>query len=166
MIAAVARLRPGSQLGPLCGECARVSSLVYGRDVYLRGKLAKQPFWACVCGARVGCHPDSTRPLGTPASPRLRSLRNDLHAVIDPLWRDQAPVHHRARAESDAYRLRQLARQRVYAFMAEALQINPRDCHVAMFDIARCETAMQAMSAVTYADIAEHANRRLRRGIS
>lgn len=43
-------------------------------------------WWCRGCDARVGCHQNSRRPLGTMANKVLRDKRMEVHALIDPLW--------------------------------------------------------------------------------
>ncbi len=74
-----------------CCACERDvrAALVTGEVVYPhRPDLAGKNFWRCpTCGAYVGCHPGSTRPLGNLPTPELRRARGHIHAVLDPLWK-------------------------------------------------------------------------------
>ena len=74
-----------------CGEnvSARLTS---GREVYPhRSDLYELPFWKCdICLNFVGCHhktKDRTRPLGCIPTAEIKKIRQDLHALIDPVWR-------------------------------------------------------------------------------
>ncbi len=66
--------------------------LTDGREVYphLPG-LFEIPFWKCDdCGNHVGCHhktKNRTAPLGCIPTPEIKKARQDLHRLIDPLWR-------------------------------------------------------------------------------
>lgn len=72
---------------PYCGNACR---LVGGLEIYPhRPDLDHKKFWLCApCDAFVGCHPNTTKALGTPAKPRLRALRKNAHAVFDPIWKN------------------------------------------------------------------------------
>lgn len=76
-----------------CGCQADVSArLTTGKEVYRhRPDLASLPFWKCDgCGNTVGCHhktKDRTRPLGCIPTPELKAARQEIHRVIDPIWK-------------------------------------------------------------------------------
>lgn len=57
-----------------------------------RRDLAGLPFWVHdKCGSMVGTHhktSNPTRPLGILTTPELRRWRRDIHAILDPLWRN------------------------------------------------------------------------------
>lgn len=69
--------------------------LTDGREIYPhRPDLAELPIWKCdACGNYVGTHhrasKDKLAPLGCIASPALRGMRQEIHDVIDPLWRSR-----------------------------------------------------------------------------
>lgn len=75
---------------PLCycgsSSSLRDNKLLYNGKSYGRGKA-----WICnrfpECRGSVGCHPDG-RPLGTIPDPDTKILRQKLHALIDPIWRE------------------------------------------------------------------------------
>ena len=114
-----------------CEDCNRDTRLARGREIYPhRPDLWGDPFWICDgCGARCGCHPDSTRPLGRLANAETRDLRQRVHALLDAEW-CTAP----RRSE---------ARSRAYARLGTALGLKSCDCHVGMFDAATCRRAIE-----------------------
>lgn len=70
---------------PYCGKEAEWvdNSVIYGRRY---GK--SYMMWICrPCDARVGCHQNTKKPLGTLANKELREARMKAHAVVDPLWK-------------------------------------------------------------------------------
>jgi len=71
---------------PMCPYCGSPSRLAEGRVIGRR-----DPIWLCgaypACDSYVGCHPGSTRPLGSLANPQLREMRVTVHRRIDSLWR-------------------------------------------------------------------------------
>jgi zinc-finger-containing domain len=116
--------------GLVCPDCnwpaellTDSSSIYHGRDY--------GPVWVCGagCDTRVGCHPGTTNPKGTLAGPPLRQARQDVHAAFDPLWKGRGT---RVRA-------------RTYAWLAHAMAIAPAECHVSMFDLARCNEAIRVI---------------------
>lgn len=78
-----------------CCGCGKVVAprLTDGRERYPhRPDLHDLPFWKCdACGNFVGCHhktKNRTQPLGTIPTPRIRILRMQIHAELDPLWKE------------------------------------------------------------------------------
>lgn len=71
-----------------CGSSTSIKSnaLIYNGREYGNGKI-----WLCdrfpACRGSVGTHPDG-RPLGIVPTDEVKKLRIKLHAIIDPLWKD------------------------------------------------------------------------------
>src|SRR3990167_7573172 len=71
-----------------CGSSSslRSNALIYNGKEYGNGKI-----WLCdrfpACRGSVGTHPDG-KPLGIVPTEEVKKLRIKLHAVIDPLWKD------------------------------------------------------------------------------
>lgn len=118
-----------------CAECGKeAATLVDGARIYPhRPDLHRRSFWLCDCGAYCGCHPGTTFPLGAPAGRDTRAARVAAHDAFDPMWkvkavRDNLPPH--------------VARQAGYLWLADALGVDVRDCHISHM------TAAQAMRVV------------------
>ena len=61
---------------------------VENKEVYGRNFGKSWMIWLCrTCGARVGCHNNTKKPLGTMAQEDLRKTRIRTHAIIDQLWK-------------------------------------------------------------------------------
>lgn len=87
-----------------------------------RPDLADKKFWACIpCDAFVGCHPGTENPLGSPANKDLRRERSAAHAAFDPIWKEKL-----------------LSRKAAYGWLAEKLQIEPKDCHIGHMNTELC----------------------------
>ena len=76
-----------------CGCLTEVSPrLTGGREIYPhRPDLASLPFWRCdTCGNFVGCHhktADRTRPLGCIPTAEIKTARQRIHTLLDPIWK-------------------------------------------------------------------------------
>ena len=142
---------------PVCQRCRLIARLTTGSEVYRgRADLAEKPVWKCDgCDGYVGCHPGSTRALGTPAGPDLRRARQLLHdRMIDPLWK-HADVcgEYDPEDEAAALKIRQAARSRVYSYLADRLGKSGKDTHTGLFDLLTCRRAWRVLQGRTYADI-------------
>ncbi len=117
-------------LVPVCPYCKVEGVLVrtgYGRR------------WECPmtgCDARVGVHRDSPRaaPLGTMARAALRVERMKAHAAFDPLWQEKPAEFPSRRA--------------AYEWLAKALGVPFKRCHIGEFDEATCVRVLAAISAL------------------
>jgi hypothetical protein len=109
--------RPGN-----CPVCNQKPELVTGAAIYPhRPDLEDKHFWRCSEGhAYVGCHYESTRPLGTLATAAMRKARRRAHAAFDPLARWFS------------------SRQASYQWLAKKLDLAVEDCHIGHFDEATC----------------------------
>jgi len=111
-----------------CPYCGNDAELVGGDVVYPhRPDLADKKIWRCVpCDARVGCHPETTKPLGRLANGPLRRAKMDAHAAFDPIWQ---------RGE--------MKRGDAYGWLATQLGIAKEDCHIGMFDLRQCNKVVE-----------------------
>lgn len=113
-----------------CPYCDREPLLVKGDVIYpKRQDLVNNLYWLCKpCDAYVGCHGDSSRPMGRLANAELRQAKVKAHKVFDPLWKSG-----------------RMTRRQAYAWLATRLDI-PRDqTHIGMFDVETCLKVVQIM---------------------
>ena len=117
---------------PICPYCNSKSERVYGDKIYpRRPDLWAQIFYRCKpCKAWVGTHKNSNgKPLGRLANLELRRAKGKAHAAFDRLWK--------AKMQRDDCSKSQ-ARKAGYRWLAEQLEIDPKDCHIGMFDVEMC----------------------------
>ena len=142
---------------PECTTCNQTSRLTTGKEVYPhRPDLYAKSIYVCDgCNGRVGCHPDTTTALGTPANGALRKERSATHALIDPIWRhsSKSPCYERGMSRKSIKGIQRKARTRVYSFMAEKMGLRDDQAHIGMFDIEQCQVARAAFHGVSYDDI-------------
>lgn len=67
--------------------------LTDGKEIYPHRKdLEDLPFWKCdTCGNFVGCHhktTNRTQPLGCIPTPEIKSARQHIHKLLDPIWQN------------------------------------------------------------------------------
>jgi len=83
-------------------------------------------FYSCsnwpMCDILVGCHPDTTNPLGTPADQKTRDWRIKAHEAFDSLWKDK-----------------EMTRKDAYQWMKTAMGVQSKDAHIGMFDLEMCK---------------------------
>lgn len=91
------RLKPMSERRTIyCCACRNDVSarLTDGSEVYPhRNDLSSLPFWKCDnCSNFVGCHhktKNRTNPLGIIATKEIKSARQHIHSVLDPIWKNK-----------------------------------------------------------------------------
>lgn len=112
-----------------CPYCQEPARLVTGKEIYShRADLHALPIYACLpCGAHVGCHPGTTRPLGRLANAELRKAKMAAHAAFDPIWKSG-----------------QMKRKQAYRWLAEQLGIAVNDCHIGEFEADMCKRVVEA----------------------
>ena len=113
-----------------CPYCEARAKLVTGKEIYPhRPDLYQLNFYQCKpCDAYVGCHKngDGKQPLGRLANAELRKAKSEAHAMFDSIWRDKY-----------------MKRGSAYAWLADMLEIDPKDCHIGMFDVAMCNRVVE-----------------------
>jgi hypothetical protein len=67
--------------------------LTNGKEIYPhRSDLFQLPFWKCdCCNNYIGCHhktKNKTKPLGYIPSPEIKNARIHIHALLDPIWKN------------------------------------------------------------------------------
>jgi hypothetical protein len=112
-----------------CPYCGGHPKLADSQEIY--GK-SYGPMWICrPCGAYVGCHKGTNKPLGTLANAETRELRKRVHAMFDPLWKS-----------------RRIHRTNAYGALAEEMRIERRHCHIGMFTSEQCRAAIEAIKTI------------------
>lgn len=127
------------KVAPTCGECteqgASVVELVGGAVIYPHRPEFWQKdgvdrwWWRCEnCGAYVGTHAGTIKPLGTPCGPETRRAREAAHAAFDPLWRKRMQLSGLKQS---------VARGRGYKWLAKQMGLATKDCHIGMMTAAQ-----------------------------
>lgn len=116
---------------PHCPYCSRLSLLVGGEVLYPhRPDLFSKSFYRCAdCDAYVGCHPGTKIPLGRLANAELRRAKQQAHFAFDALWKSG-----------------EMTRARAYRWLADALHVEPEQCHIGMFDVEQCVAVVAAVA--------------------
>jgi len=74
-----------------CCNCKKEKDceLVKGTSIYPhRPDLANLNFYRCPCCKQyIGCHPNSTKPLGVIPTQEMKKARMIIHDMIDPVWK-------------------------------------------------------------------------------
>lgn len=117
---------------PICPYCGEPATLFKSSRQFYHGRNFG-PVWACTdCDAWVGCHRGSPNfvPLGRLANAELRKAKMAAHAAFDRLWRGKAEKEGCSRSK---------ARGAGYRWLAVQLGVDPKDCHIGMFDVEQCQ---------------------------
>ena len=111
---------------PMCG-----AKLILKESMY--GKFFGCEKWGYTgCSGSVGCHPNSTIPLGYPATPKVKKLRIDAHTAFDRLWRGPD---------------KKMARSVAYVWLREKLGMSESEAHIGMFDGDQCKKLIDLIKA-------------------
>lgn len=118
----------------ICPYCQKRTVLLNGQELYPhRRDLVKKLFWVCEpCGASVGCHPGTKRPLGRLANAMLRKAKMEAHGIFDKFWK-----------------YGRLTRAEAYRWLAKELDLTRETCHIGMFDEAMCKKVVEVCKART-----------------
>lgn len=73
----------------ICPYCQQEAIWTENKAIYGKnyGK-SYMMYWCKPCDARVGCHNNTRKPLGTMANAETREWRKKAHAIFDPLWKN------------------------------------------------------------------------------
>ena len=115
---------------PTCPYCEYPAILADSAEVYAGRSYG--PIWICgPCGAYVGCHKGTTRPLGRLADAELRAWKRRAHEAFDPLWQSGGMTRHEA-----------------YWHMAAIMGLRLSEAHIGEFDVEQCERLVERLSSV------------------
>lgn len=132
-----------------CDYCTRAAALVDSSIVY-HGRSYGPIYYCGPCQAWVGCHPNTTQPLGRLANAELRKWKQAVHAVFDPVWKRRLELK---RKVDPAY-TRAMARGGRYRELAVLMGIAREECHIGMFDVERCALAVKIIQSVALERVA------------
>ena len=114
---------------PYCGGAIR---LVDSIRIYQHRSYGYA--WICEnypeCDTYVGCHKDSSAPLGQVANKELRDWRMAAHGAFDKLWKSPT---------------RRMTRKQAYRIMQEILHINKDQAHIGLFFKEQCQELIRAL---------------------
>ena len=119
------------EIPKICRYCGGVVRLVdaesvYGESTKKLGMVGQKLYQCQNCNARVGCHKDSTRPLGNVANEVLRLKRVEAHRVFDASWRSQ-----------------HMSRTQAYKWLSQQLRIPIRLTHIGGFEMDQCQKVIE-----------------------
>lgn len=71
-----------------CPYCGKEAIWCENKEIYGKNYGDSVMCYYCKeCDAYVGCHKNTSTPLGTMANKELRELRKQCHLLFDPLWK-------------------------------------------------------------------------------
>lgn len=108
-----------------CDYCGTKADFVDSEVVY--GKSYGMIYLCPKCGAYVGVHKGTDKPLGRLADAELRHWKKNGHNVFDPLWKT-GPFKGR--------------RKDAYAWLAQKMGLPVEKTHFGMFTVDQCKEAV------------------------
>ena len=109
-----------------CDYCGRRAEFVDSKIIY--GKSYGMAYLCPACGAYVGVHKGTDRPLGRLANAELRAWKRYAHNAFDPLW------------QQGVFKGRRCA---AYAWLAQQMNLPVEKAHIGMFDIGQCRKVIK-----------------------
>jgi hypothetical protein len=115
-----------------CHYCGGKTIKVTGKDIYPhRPDLFGRIFYQCKpCDAHVGSHRETGKPLGLVAKQELRTLRQKVHKLFDPIWQ-KGPVK----------------RTVAYKMLAKSMNMKTKNCHISWFNEDECQRAIKVLES-------------------
>lgn len=138
-----------------CDYCREPCHLVTDVELYGRS-YGGAMFWKCdPCGAWVGCHRNSRDflPIGRLANSELRTAKIAAHTAFDPLWRHKMNVGKMSKNR---------ARKEAYGWLSLKMGVDPKLCHIGMFDVPHCKRVVEICLPVATALLLEETDQRQR----
>ena len=109
-----------------CPYCGDLAIWCENKEVYGRNLGKSYMIYLCKkCDAYVGCHNNTTEPLGTMANKELRVKRVETHAKIDVLWK------------SEVY-----TRKEFYQMLEKKMG---REVHIGACNLEQCDEVIKAI---------------------
>lgn len=108
----------------ICPYCGKNAEYIDSRIVY--GKSYGMIYLCRDCGAYVGCHRSSKRPLGRLADAELRKWKQRAHSCFDWLWKG-----------------RHMSRGAAYRWLAEQMNLDTKEAHIGLFDVKQCKQVIK-----------------------
>lgn len=122
----------------MCRGCENPAKLLRYRDAGYPYYSDYGPVWICLqCQAWVGCHKGTTNALGGLANAELRKLKQDAHAVFDPLWRRK--IENEKCSKS-------MARRAGYKWLSEQMAIPFERTHIGYMNPDECRKVIEICS--------------------
>lgn len=115
----------------ICRYCGGVIRPVPAETVYRasadRLRLKGETIYQCQnCGARVGCHKGTPRPLGNVANEILRLKRIETHQAFDALWKRK-----------------HMSRTAAYKWLARKMRLSEESAHIGGFEMDQCQRVIE-----------------------
>lgn len=112
-----------------CPYCGYPAELTTGGTIYKhRRDLHHKIFFICrPCDAYVGCHPNSSVALGSPANAELRAARVAAHGAFDNMWKSGG-----------------MTRSAAYEWLRDEFNLTSEECHIGLFDLELCRRVQEA----------------------
>lgn len=127
----------------LCPYCHIEPICVNSQAIYGQGHDYGNMYLCQKCGAYVGCHNGTKKPLGRLADRELRDLKKEVHNVFDPLWKtgeinDIWPK----------YIPNTSNRNKAYKWLSNKMNISEDKCHIGMFNKQQCKEAIKIVNSL------------------
>jgi hypothetical protein len=108
----------------ICQYCNQPAKFVDSKLIY--GRSYGMIYHCEDCGAYVGVHKGTTKPLGILANVELRSWKKKAHFYFDRLWQSK-----------------RMTRSESYKWLSEQMGKKSEETHIGMFQVADCKEVVK-----------------------
>lgn len=113
----------------ICPYCNKEALFIDSKIIY--NKSFGMIYLCKNCNAYVGVHKGTKIPLGNLANKELRDWRIKAHNEFDFLWKSK-----------------KMSRSKAYKFLADKMNLKPKDCHIGMFNIEQCKELIKFVDKI------------------
>lgn len=113
-----------------CDYCGGPAPLIDSVEIYQYTSYGLV-YYCEKCGAWVGVHKGTCKPLGRLANAELRRAKMETHRFFDPIWKNPRMLGYMG------------SRNNAYAWLARKLGIPRSECHIGMMDVETCRRAVE-----------------------
>ena len=104
----------------ICDYCSHEDMFTDSAEIY--GKSYGMVYLCRGCGAYVGVHKGTDKPLGRLANKELRQYKMAAHSEFDPIWKSH-----------------KMSRPSAYKWLSKQMQIPTSQAHIGMFNLEECK---------------------------
>lgn len=126
----------------ICPYCRQAAIWCENKEIYGQNYGESYMCWLCKgCDAYVGCHCNTSKPLGTMANKELREWRVKAHAAFDPVWKC---------SKNNKYKILNDRKRRFKAYRRLAKELGVIRVHIGESGIEECKKIIEICKIIKF----------------